>query len=72
MTPFDLLLADPPYGKGLGEKALASALAGGWLAPHAVCVVEEAANSPLGAVAGFELVDRRLYGDTATHFLKRA
>lgn len=72
MAPFDLLFADPPYGKGLGEKALASALAGGWLAPHAICVVEEAADHPLGTVAGFDLVDRRIYGNTATHFLKRA
>ena len=24
MQPFDLLFADPPYGKGLGEKALIS------------------------------------------------
>lgn len=72
MARFDLLLADPPYGKGLGEKALASALAGGWLAPHAVCVVEESNDHPLAAVAGFELVDRRVYGDTATHFLLAA
>ncbi|NMG37678.1 16S rRNA (guanine(966)-N(2))-methyltransferase RsmD [Chelativorans sp. ZYF759] len=72
MAPFDLLLADPPYGKGLGEKALASALAGGWLAPHAICVVEETADHELKSVDGFELVERRVYGDTATHFMKRA
>jgi 16S rRNA (guanine966-N2)-methyltransferase len=72
MAPFDLLLADPPYGKGLAEKALASALAGGWLAPNAICVVEESADHDLAAVEGLELVDRRIYGDTATHFLERA
>ena len=27
IEPFDLVFADPPYGKGLGEKALASAAA---------------------------------------------
>ncbi len=31
IPPFDLMFADPPYGHGLGEKALAAALAGGWL-----------------------------------------
>ena len=33
--PFDLVFLDPPYGRGLGETALASALAGGWVAPGA-------------------------------------
>ena len=33
--PFGLVFVDPPYGKGLGERALASAAAGGWLAPGA-------------------------------------
>ena len=43
MGPFGLLFADPPYGKGLGEQALQSARAGGWLVPGALCVVEETA-----------------------------
>ena len=41
IAPFDLVFLDPPYGKGLGEKALASAAAGGWLKPGALCVLEE-------------------------------
>ena len=32
---FGLVLADPPYGRGLGEAALTAAAAGGWLAPGA-------------------------------------
>ena len=32
---FTLAFLDPPYGKGLGEKALASLRDGGWLAPGA-------------------------------------
>lgn len=32
-APFDLVFLDPPYDRGLGERALAAALAGGWLAP---------------------------------------
>src|SRR6201986_1555911 len=40
--PFSLVFLDPPYGKGLGEKALASLHEGGWLTPGALLVVEEA------------------------------
>ena len=29
----DLVFLDPPYARGLGERAIASALAGGWVAP---------------------------------------
>jgi len=61
---FDLLFADPPYGKGLAERALASARDGGWLAPAALCVIEEAAASPLVLPDGFADLDRRRYGDT--------
>jgi 16S rRNA (guanine966-N2)-methyltransferase len=42
MPPFSLALLDPPYGKRLGEQALASLREGGWLAPDALVVVEEA------------------------------
>ncbi|RMF40671.1 MAG: 16S rRNA (guanine(966)-N(2))-methyltransferase RsmD [Alphaproteobacteria bacterium] len=41
---FDLIFLDPPYGKGLGEAALASAHAGGWIAPGALIVWEEGAE----------------------------
>lgn len=67
---FDLVFADPPYGKGLGEKALASALAGGWLASDALCVVEEAVGARFDAGPGFDLVDERAYGDTTLRFLR--
>lgn len=70
MRPFDLVFADPPYGKGLAELALASAAAGGWLAPGAVAVVEERANAAFDAPEGFTPVDTRTYGDTAVHFLR--
>jgi 16S rRNA G966 N2-methylase RsmD len=58
MRPFDLLFADPPYGKGLGEAALRSAFEGGWLAAEALCIVEESATAlgPAGTVAPFGLV----------------
>jgi len=59
---FGLVFLDPPYGKGLGQKALASAIAGGWLAPGSRVVWEESA--PQLAPTGFTLVDQRRYGET--------
>jgi 16S rRNA (guanine966-N2)-methyltransferase len=70
MAPFGLVFADPPYGKGLGEAALASARAGGWLAPGALCVVEEAASAAFAPGEGFETVDERAYGDTIIRFVQ--
>ncbi|MFI0843616.1 16S rRNA (guanine(966)-N(2))-methyltransferase RsmD [Mesorhizobium sp. IMUNJ 23232] len=72
VQPFGLLFADPPYGKGLGEQALHSASSGGWLIPHALCVVEETASVPFGPVAGFTLLDERNYGETVIRFLEAA
>jgi 16S rRNA (guanine966-N2)-methyltransferase len=64
---FDLVFLDPPYGKGLGEKALAMALAGGWIAATALVVWEEASKQV--APVGFEMLDARQYGDTWVHIL---
>ncbi|MBX3581595.1 MAG: 16S rRNA (guanine(966)-N(2))-methyltransferase RsmD [Rhizobiaceae bacterium] len=69
VTPFGLLFADPPYGRGLGEAALRSALHGGWLLPGALCVVEEAASAPFSVGEVFSLLDQRDYGETAIRFL---
>lgn len=65
---FDLVFLDPPYGKGLGEKALAAAREGGWIAPGALIVSEEAA--PMPAPAGFVAEDSRRYGDTHVTLLR--
>src|SRR5215468_8167293 len=40
LEPFSLVFVDPPYGKGLAERALAAAHAGGWLTADALIVVE--------------------------------
>lgn len=70
VKPFDLLFADPPYGKALAEQALAAASEGGWLTPGAVCVLEERADAGLAPPEGFVLLDKRRYGDTAITFLR--
>jgi 16S rRNA (guanine966-N2)-methyltransferase len=69
MQPFDVVFADPPYGKGLGERALVSAAAGGWLKPGALAIVEEAASSSFETPHGFALADRRDFGDTRMYFM---
>jgi 16S rRNA (guanine966-N2)-methyltransferase len=72
MQPFQLLFADPPYGKGLGELALAAAADGGWLSPGAICVLEERADVEPVLPAAFEALDKRTYGDTALHILRKS
>jgi 16S rRNA (guanine966-N2)-methyltransferase len=65
--PYTLIFLDPPYSKGLGEKALVSCEKGGWLAAGALVVWEEsAAVSP---PMGFSLMDQRKYGDTVISIL---
>jgi len=70
VDPFDLAFLDPPYGKGLAEKALASAREGGWLKPQAVIVAEEATDAGFAAPNGFEELERRTYDDTEFVFLR--
>jgi 16S rRNA (guanine966-N2)-methyltransferase len=66
--PFSLVFLDPPYRKSLAEGALVSLRDGGWLAPGALLVVEEA--SPVEVPAGFESLEIREYGETSLTFLR--
>jgi 16S rRNA (guanine966-N2)-methyltransferase len=70
LAPFGLVFADPPYGRGLGERALRSARAGGWLARDALCVVEEKASAPFEPGPDFATVDERSYGETIIRFMQ--
>ncbi|HEY7459271.1 MAG TPA: 16S rRNA (guanine(966)-N(2))-methyltransferase RsmD [Xanthobacteraceae bacterium] len=70
VEPFSLVFCDPPYGKGLAEKSLASARAGGWLLPGALVVVEESAEAKFSAPEGFEQLERRDYDETEISILK--
>jgi len=67
---FGLAFLDPPYGRGLGEAALASAQAGGWLQPGAIVVWEEGVAPEIPA--GFDPLDQRRYGDTVVTILRMA
>jgi 16S rRNA (guanine966-N2)-methyltransferase len=69
---FSLLFLDPPYGKGLAEKALLSAREGGWLKSEALIVVEEAADAGFSPPEGFKEIERRKYDDTEFTFLRNS
>lgn len=69
--PFDLVFLDPPYHKGLGERALARLGEGGWIAGDALIVFECAADET-PATPGYETLDERAYGAAKVLFLRRA
>lgn len=70
IAPFDLVFADPPYGQGLGERALAAAHSGGWLKPAALAVLEERGDVTVGPIRGFSVIERRDVGDSQLLFLR--
>lgn len=72
MEPFDLVFCDPPYGKGLGERALAAAREQGWIRDGGVAVLEERAGVELETPDGYEALDRRVYGDTQIVILRKS
>jgi 16S rRNA (guanine966-N2)-methyltransferase len=69
-APFDIAFLDPPYGKGLGEKALAEMLAHGWLAPGAIVMFERGRDEIDPVVPGFTVLDARDYGAARVLFLR--
>ncbi|MHA7871393.1 MAG: RsmD family RNA methyltransferase, partial [Hyphococcus sp.] len=62
--PFTLAFLDPPYRKGLAPPALETLRDGGWLAPDALIVIEQARDETPAAGDSFTEIDRRIYGDT--------
>lgn len=64
---YDLIFLDPPYGQGLGAKALAAGVAREWFREDALIVWEE--NAAQEAPEGFEPVETRRFGDTFLTFL---
>jgi 16S rRNA (guanine966-N2)-methyltransferase len=67
--PFDLVFLDPPYHKGLGERALAQLVDGGWINADALIVFECAADET-PATPNFETLDARTYGAANVVFLR--
>ena len=69
MGPVDLVFLDPPYGKGLGEQALAGLADTGWLKPDTLLVLEEGSDVTVTLPPGYALDDRREYGAAAVYLL---
>ena len=67
---FDLVLLDPPYGKGMAATALAGLA--GKLAPDALVVVERGAAEPPLSASGYALLDERRWGVAKVAFLRRS
>lgn len=65
---FDLAFLDPPYGRALGERAVAAALDGGWLAPGALVIWEE--GDAITPNPGLTLLDARRYGSAMISILR--
>ncbi|MBB4633368.1 16S rRNA (guanine966-N2)-methyltransferase [Sphingosinicella soli] len=65
----DLVLLDPPYGKGLGDRALAGLRSGGWLAPGAWISVETVRGETL-APEGYTVDAVRDVGKARLHLLR--
>lgn len=69
IEPRTLVFLDPPYGQGLGAKALERLVAGGWLAKGAICIFEMAKKQPEEIPQIFEQVDERAFGVALVKFL---
>ncbi len=67
--PFDLVFLDPPYGKGLGERAMARLGEGAWITDDALIMLEVGADETPQTPA-FETLDERSYGAAKVLFLK--
>ncbi len=67
---FDIAFLDPPYGTDLAERALVQLRDGGWLAPHAIAVVETGVGDAFQAPDGFSVVDSRVWGAARVWFLQ--
>ena len=69
VAPHDLLLLDPPYGKGLAGQALAALRQGGWLAPGAWISVETSRDESL-TPEGYAVDAVRNVGKACLHLLR--
>lgn len=69
--PFDTLFCDPPYGKGLVERALKRVLVSNSLTPEALICVELAKEEESPIFEGWNCEQRRERGASAQCFYRR-
>lgn len=67
---FDIIFADPPYDKSLGEAALVRVLSGGWLKPGGIFVLEERKTAEIKLPDNVEILDQRAHGAAQVLILK--
>lgn len=67
---FDIVFADPPYGKGLVAEFLDLPGVNDLLREEGTLVVEHSWREETGAGTVFAVVDQRRYGDTSLTFMK--
>ena len=66
----DIAFFDPPYKKGLISKSLVSMK--NWLSQDCTCVLESEGGWDCELPQGFEIYDKRKYGDTLISFVRRS
>ena len=70
--PYDLILADPPYGDAEGPRVVASPLLHGLLAPRAIIVLEHSPRIEVTEDVGLlRFVRTRRYGDSSVSYWQR-
>jgi 16S rRNA (guanine966-N2)-methyltransferase len=67
----DLWFLDPPYNRGLGEKALEAMAHADCVTDRALIVLEQEISEPIPDVEGFRQEDSREYGRTRLTFFRR-
>lgn len=67
--PFDLVLADPPYNRGLVKAALELVAGQGLLAAGGLLAIEHSPAETPTASKGLAVMDRRRYGQTQLSLL---
>ncbi len=73
VTPATLVFLDPPYEREMLAPSITSLDSHGWLSRNALLVVESAAseNGWMSQLAGYAVLQERLYGDTAIRLLQK-
>ena len=64
---FDTVFIDPPYGKGLGQRALKTLLEYELLSEETLIILEE--GNQITSIENFFIRDCRRYGSSYAHFL---
>jgi len=68
---FNLVFLDPPYRKGLGEKALNALIGGNWLSENAIIVFERAADEDDFVTDVWQKINVKAYGAAQVLFLQQ-